>query len=124
MNHEETDTWVILYLKHLESLDCPAALIQTLDTDILMITLLHAHAFSMTIMLDIGSGKHRQVINVTLLSIKLGCDYCSMLVGLYIYTGEDVTSAFNRKKKIGPLKKLKFLHDQKAFRYISYDIIH
>ena len=70
------DTRVILHLKHLESLCCPAAIIRTPNTDILIINLLHAHAFSKIIMLDIGSGKHRQVMNVTSLSGKLGCDYC------------------------------------------------
>ena len=36
----------------------------------------------------------------------LGEDYCCTLLGLYVFTGEDTTSAFRGKGKVNPLKKL------------------
>ena len=49
---------------------------------------------------------HRQIVNVRELSESKGADYCSTMLGLYMFTGEDVTSAFKGKGKVGPLKKL------------------
>ncbi|KAF3844358.1 hypothetical protein F7725_007521 [Dissostichus mawsoni] len=56
------------------------------------------------------------------LSESLGPDYCSTLLGFYIFTGEDCTSAFKGKGKVNPLKKLEKtpkLH--KAFRQLGAD---
>ena len=61
---------------------------------------------ALTIYLDTGSGKHRQIVNVSELSESKGADYCTTVVGLYVFTGEDVTSAFKGKDKVRPLKKL------------------
>ena len=55
--------------------------------------------------LDIGFG-NRQKFNINFLAQKFGEKYCSMLTGIYVFTGEDVTSAFKRKGKLNPLKKL------------------
>ena len=71
-----------------------------------MILLHHAHSIALTIYLDTGTGKHRKVVNVTELAEQKGADYCTTLLGLYVFTGEDVTSAFKGKGKIEPLKKL------------------
>lgn len=71
-----------------------------------MILLHHASAIPLKIFLDTGSGKHRQLLNVTEIASSKGPDHCTMLLGLYVFTGEDVTSAFKGKGKVGPLKKL------------------
>lgn len=71
-----------------------------------MILLYHAHAIKLTVYLDTGSGKHRQLVNLSELAESLGEDYCATLLGFYVFTGEDCTSAFKGKGKIGPLKKL------------------
>ncbi|KAK5921446.1 hypothetical protein CgunFtcFv8_025151 [Champsocephalus gunnari] len=65
---------------------------------------------------------HRTLINVTELSESLGPDYCSTLLGFYVFTGENCTSAFKGKGKVNPLKKLEKtpkLH--KAFRQLGAD---
>jgi len=54
----------------------------------------------LTVYLDTGSGKHRQLINISELAESLGEDYCGTLLGLYVFSGQDCTSAF--KGKWGP----------------------
>ncbi len=50
-----------------------------------------------------------------------GADMCKIALGLYVFTGEEVTSSFKGKGKIGPLKKLQ-RHPirYEAFRHLSY----
>ena len=71
--------------------------VRTPDTDILMILLYNASKINFSIYLDHGSGKHCILINVTELSESFGPDYCSTLLGFYVFTGEDCTSALKRK---------------------------
>lgn len=105
-NQEETDTRVVLYLKYAAKLGYKSAVVRTPDTDIFMILLHHAHSIALIIFLDIGTGKHRQIVNVSELAESKGADYCTTILGLYVFTGEDVTSAFKGKGKVGPMKKL------------------
>jgi len=60
----------------------------------------------LTVYLDTGSGKHRQLINISELAESLGEDYCRTLLGFYVFSGKDCTSAFKRKGKVGPMIKL------------------
>ena len=62
------------------------------------------YKFRIHIILDIGYRKYCQKLNIRFLAQKFGEKYCSMLAGIYICTGEDVTSAFKGKTKSGPLK--------------------
>ena len=71
-----------------------------------MIILHHANTIPLTIHIDIGTGKHRQIVNLSEMAECFGADYCACMLGLYVLTGEDVTSAFKGKGKVGPLKKL------------------
>uniref|UniRef100_UPI00358FADE9 uncharacterized protein n=1 Tax=Myxine glutinosa TaxID=7769 RepID=UPI00358FADE9 len=105
-NQEETDTRVVLYLHHAATIGYKNAVVRTPDTDILLILLHHAHNIKLTVYLDTGSGKHRQLVNVSELAESLGEDYCATLLGYYVFSGEDCTSAFKGKGKVGPLKKL------------------
>ena len=115
---EETDTRTVLYLKYAAKLGYKSAVVRTPDTDIFVILLHHAHNIPLTIYLDTGTGKHRKIINVTELAETNGKDYCTTILGLYVFTGEDVTSAFKRKGKVEPLKKLQsYPKYHKAFRY-------
>ena len=121
-NQEETDTRVVLYLHHAAALGYKNAVVRTPDTDIFVILLYHAHAIKLTVYLDTGSGKHRQLINLSELAESLGEDYCATLLGFYVFSGEDCTSAFKGKGKVGPLKKLeKNPRFHKAFRQLGND---
>ena len=72
----------------------------------------------MTIYMDVGVGKNRRLINVTEIAESKGPEYCTAVLGLYVFTGEDATSAFKGMGKVASLKKLernpKF---QSVFRY-------
>ena len=57
-------------------------------------------------MLDISCGKYCQKSNINFLAQKFGEKYCSMLSGVYVFTGEDVTNVFKGKIILGPLKNL------------------
>ena len=92
-NQEETDSRVVLYLKYAVKLGYKSAVVRTPDGDILFILLHFAHVISPTIFLDVSTGKHCQIVNVSELSELKGADYCIMVLGLYVFTGEDVTSA-------------------------------
>ena len=113
---------MVLYLHHAVSLGYKSAVVRTPDTDIFVILLFHAHAIALTVYLDTGSGKHRQLINISDLAASLGEDYCSTFLGFYVFSGEDCTSAFRGKGKIGPLKKLeKNPRFHNAFRQLGND---
>ena len=55
--------------------------------------------------------------STSILAQKFGEKYCSMLAGIYVFTSEDVTSAFKGKGKLGSLKKLNRPNHQEAFKY-------
>ena len=57
---------------------------------------------NLTVLLDIGSGKNRRLVNISELAVSLGEDYCAILMGFYVFTAEDCTSAFKGKGKIKP----------------------
>ena len=96
----------MLYLKYATKLGYKSAVARTPDPDIFFILLHHAQSIALTVFLDIGTGKHRQLVNVSKAAESLGVNYGNMLLGLYAFTGEDATSVFKEKGKIGPLKKL------------------
>lgn len=117
-SQEETDTRVILYLHHAVYQGYESAVVRTPDTDLFFLLLHHAQSIKLTIILDIGTGKHRQLVDVSELSQALGQEYCSTLLGYYVFSGEDCTSAFKGKGKIQALKKLeKNPKYHQAFRY-------
>ena len=105
-NQEETDTRVVLYLKFAAQMGCKSAVVRTPHTNILVILLHHAHALQITIYLDTGMRKQRSLINVSEPGERKGAEYCTAILGLYVFTGEDAKSAFKRKGKVGPWKKL------------------
>ena len=123
-DQEETDTRVrvVLYLHYAAKLGYKSVVVRTPDSDIFFILLHHSHSIGLNIYLDIGMGKHRQIINVTELAKSFEPEYCTTLLGLYVFSGEDCTSAFKGKGKVGPLKKLqKNPKYQKAFRQLGDD---
>ena len=83
------------YLHHAENLRFKSAVVRTPDSDIFFILRLHAHDQTITIYLDTGTGKHRKLINIGELADKLGEDWCATLLGFYVFSGEDCTSAFS-----------------------------
>ena len=105
-NQEETDTGMILYLHHAAALGFKSAVVRTPDTDILVILLHHSHSIKLTIFLDIGSGKNCRIVNIKELSESLGKDYCSTLMGYFVFSGTSTVQVLSRERARWPLKKL------------------
>ena len=95
---EEMDTYVVLYLKYAVQLGNKS----TPDTDIFVILLHHAHSILLTIYLDTG-WTYFHIGNVSDLAETNGVANCTIVLGLHVFTGEDVTSAFKDKGKNDPL---------------------
>ena len=104
-DQEETDSRIVLYLPHAENLRFKSAVVHTPDSDIFFILLLHAHDLTITIYLDTGTGKHRKLINIGELADELGKDWSATILGFYVFSGEDCSSAFKGKGEVTPLKK-------------------
>ncbi|KAJ8348897.1 hypothetical protein SKAU_G00274860 [Synaphobranchus kaupii] len=116
-NQEETDTRIVLYCHHAAELGFKRAVVRTPDSDVLFILLYHAQNIKLTVYIDIGTGRGRQLVNVSQLATDLGPEYCDTLLGYYVFSVEDCTSSFKGKRKVSPLKKLqKNLKYQAAFR--------
>ena len=56
------------------------------------------YKFSVQIILDIGYGKYFQKSKINFLAQKFEEKFCSTLAGIYVFTGEDVTSAVKEKE--------------------------
>ena len=111
---------MVLYLHHAALLGYASAVVRSPDTDIFMILLYHAYTIKLNVYLDTGSGKHRKLVNVSELAHSLGEDYCATLLGFYVFTGEDCTSAFKGMGKVRPLKMLeKAPRFHRAFRQLG-----
>ena len=98
--HEETDSRIPLYLKHAIILGFKSAVVISPDSDIFFILLAFASSLAIIIYLDTGTGKSRQLINVSNLAEECGEDWCWTMLTLYIFTGDDANSAFKGKGKI------------------------
>lgn len=105
-DQEETDTRVVLYIRYAQENGFQSVVVRTPDSDIFFILLHHAHDLDITVYIDIGTGKHRKLICITEIANEHGRDWCRTLLGFYVFTGEDCTSAFKGKGKVSPLKKL------------------
>lgn len=103
-NQEETDKRVILYLKYAAQKGFNSAVLRIPDTDIFFILLHHAASIGIEISLD--TGKQRGLINISEIATEKGPDYCTALLGIYVFTVEDGNRVFMGKGKIDPLKKL------------------
>ena len=80
------------------------------------ILLYHACEIDIGVFLDTGTGKKRMLIDVSAKAKEFGNEWCKVLLAIYVFTGEDCTSAFKGKGKIAPLKKLmKYPKFHKAF---------
>ena len=113
---EETDTRIILYLKHATALKCKNVVVHSPDSDVFHILLHYASQFvELNIFLETGTGDNRRTINISEVARELGQDFCSALLGLYVFTGEDTNCAFKGKGKVLPLRKLQMLDSYKTF---------
>ena len=71
-----------------------------------MMILCHAHTIKLIVYLDMRSGKHLQLVSLSDLAVSLGEDYCATRLGLDVFSGEDCSSAFKGKERLGLLTQL------------------
>ena len=83
-DQEETGTRIAIYLKYAAMQGYISSVVRTPDTDIFFILLYHTHSIDLVIY---------QIVNVSEIANAKGQKYCSSVLRLYIFTGEDVTSA-------------------------------
>ncbi|KAJ8023132.1 hypothetical protein HOLleu_38227 [Holothuria leucospilota] len=136
-NHEEADTRLLLHAAYIqrilsvdsvdttEDVQCPAIVIQSLDTDVLIISLGFAERFTSTLLFHTGRGTNIRTIDVSFLQRHLGTDVTSALLGLHPFTGCDSVSGFFGKGKTKALKLLmKNYNYQKMFQDVgaSFDV--
>ena len=109
---------MIPYLHYAVKLGYTSAVVRSPDTDLFFLLLHHASNVKLNVYGDIGVRRGRKLYNISELAHSYGEPYCEALLGLYVFTGEDTTSAFKGKGKVLPMKKMqrnpKF---QETFRY-------
>lgn len=98
-NQEETDTRVILYLSYIERMGFSSAIVRTPDTDVFFLLLCHAHDFTIIIYLDIGTGKHRKLVNITELANDLGEEWCSTLLGFHVFFLDRIAPVHSKERE-------------------------
>ncbi|XP_052812091.1 uncharacterized protein LOC128239473 isoform X1 [Mya arenaria] len=77
-NQEETDTRVVIYLKYAATQGYKSAVVRTPDTDLILLH--HAPSIDLDIYIDLGTGKNRELINVSELADTKGN---LVMTGLY-----------------------------------------
>ena len=114
---------MIPYLHYAVKLGYTSAVVRSPDTDLFFLLLHHASNVKLNVYGDIGVRRGRKLYNISELAHSYGEPYCEALLGLYVFTGEDTTSAFKGKGKVLPMKKMQGNQRfQEAFRY-NHEII-
>ena len=119
-NHEEADTKICLHAEFIDKSneEISDIAIRGSDTDIAVILIHHCHRFDANIWMDSGTAakNNRRYIDISGISKALGQQLCTALPSFHAYSGCDYTSAFVRKGKLRPFKKLeKMLDVQRVF---------
>ena len=96
----------LLYLKYAAQKDFKFSCCKNPWYRYLFSSIAPRNIYSQGSLFDNGLGKQRRLINVSEIAREKGPNYCTTLLGIYIYTGEDATSASKGKGKIGPLKRI------------------
>ena len=99
-NHEEADTKVFLHCLHASSLGIENALIQTVDCDVLVLSIHYFNKLGLSsLWLRFGVGKHVKFITVHEIANSLPPKYALGLPFFHAFTGCDTTSAFENYGK-------------------------
>ena len=96
----------MIYIKHAEDQSFKSVVVRTPDTDVFFMLLFHTQDLEITIYVDTGTRTKRRLVNVPELASTLGKEWCTTLLGFYVFTGEDCASTFKGKGKVTHLKKL------------------
>ena len=86
-NQEETDTSIVIYIKYAEDQGFESVVVCMPDTDVFFILIFQVHDLEITIYVGIGTGNKRRLVNVSELASTLGTEWCTTLLGFYVFTG-------------------------------------
>ena len=59
------------------------------------------------VVMDTGTGDKRRLLDINDITLEIGQDMCSAMLGLHAFTGCDSTSSFMKKGKLRPIKIMK-----------------
>lgn len=98
-DHEEADTRLIAHAIH-ASHSVPTVMIVSPDTDVVIMTIGHAHRFECeTVAFLTGTKSRKRILNIGEMRNQLGHDTANALIGLHAFTGCDAVSSFSGKGK-------------------------
>ena len=112
-NQEESDTRMALYAEYGANMKYKNIKIRTPDSDVFFILLHCSGKIKSKLLLDIGSGNSRRLLNIMSMATELGQKRCTALMNLHAYTGCDTTGAF---KGQGKVKWIKLLEKKPIFK--------
>ena len=104
---EEADTKVFLCCAHAASAGLNDVCISTVDTDIAIYALYFNDKISVRIIVQIGVGSRKRLLDIDDITSELGEKCCAALPALHAFTGNDYTSAFHGLGKYKAYKLMK-----------------
>lgn len=106
-SQEETDSRVVLYLKHAKEMNYKYARVKSPDTDIFFIILYYAASTpEIKVLFDTGSGNRQRLIDITSIAQHHGSEKCTALLACHAFSGCDTTSTFKDIGKVKPIKTM------------------
>ena len=120
-SQEEADTRILLHLKYVDTSRAERVIVQSTDTDVLLLLLhfLLQFTYLRFVKFDTGVGDRRWWIDINFLHQSMSTAFISSLLGFHTFTGCDSTSSFVRK---GKLKPLRFLINNRLIQSVFQDI--
>ena len=100
-SHEEADTRLLLHCGY-AARSYSTVVIQSPDTDVLLISLSKCHEMNVDVLFETGKGDQQRTLDISAMNRYFGPSKASALIGLHNFTGCDSVSAFYRMGKIKP----------------------
>ena len=102
-SHEEADTRLLLQCRYAAKSNS-SVVIQSPDTDVLVITMSKCHDIGANVFFVTGRGDQRRTIDITAMNKYFGAVKSSAILGLHNFTGCDSVSAFHGIGKKKPVE--------------------
>jgi len=105
-SQEEADTRIVLHCLY-QSRQCSSIVVQSPDTDVLVLLLAFSAKIPVNVLLQTGTGANKRLICIATLRQSIGTDVAEALPGLHAFTGCDTNNCFVRKGKKKPYELMK-----------------
>ncbi|XP_077968888.1 uncharacterized protein LOC144422864 [Styela clava] len=104
-DHEEADTKLLLHAKHCSS-EFNDVIINSPDTDVLILSLAHSSDIGCNLYFLTGSGSQSRMLSIRKMVNYFGNVFCKAILGLHVFSGCDTISAFRGKGKVKGMRHL------------------